>query len=201
MLRAGLVDPGPDDPRERHLLEENCKNHHGKKPVSPLELSGSIDNPHICPGNHTATVLRGDEYELLELLPGPVVAADRTGMIVWANIEACDLLNYEHPDELVGVPLSALIPQRLLDRHLEAFRRYIHTGDTRLVGKRVHLRALTQSGQELPVELSLRVLRRHDGTDLMIGSLLPADPAQDIIDFSIAQLEEGLQTPDHRHRH
>jgi PAS domain S-box-containing protein len=142
-------------------------------------------------------VLTGDEYDLLETIPGPLVAADKTGRIQWANAELCALLNHEHPDDLVDRPITDLMPERFVPKHEKGFHHYLKTGHSRLLGKRIQVRALAPPGQEVTVELCIRMFRRPDGSDLIVGAMQPAGSDEDILDFCVLRLEEDLATHDY----
>ena len=56
--------------------------------------------------------------------------------------------------EVLGQPMAPLlIPERLRQQHESSFRRYLETGQERIVGRRVELDALRADGSEFKVEL------------------------------------------------
>src|SRR2546430_12190770 len=84
-----------------------------------------------------------------------IIAADDSGTIRYANGAAARLFG-RPTEELLGAPLTTLMPEHLRARHLHAFARFFATGESDLVGgATVELTALTASGDEVPVELSL----------------------------------------------
>ena len=56
-----------------------------------------------------------------------ILTIDEEGCVVYASPAVRELLGYE-PDELVGGPLTVIIPEDLRQRHAEGFARYLTTG-------------------------------------------------------------------------
>jgi PAS domain S-box-containing protein len=59
-----------------------------------------------------------------------IVAADRDGIIGFWNPGAVRLFGYSH-DEAMSRSLDLIIPERLLQRHWNGYRRVIETGKSR----------------------------------------------------------------------
>lgn len=101
--------------------------------------------------------------EILDAAGEALVAADETGQILVANLEAERLLGWTR-EELIGEPLVTMIPPEDRDRHLAAFARYILTGERHLASWRgVPLHALTKAGNRLPVFVSYSEVRTPVG--------------------------------------
>lgn len=82
-----------------------------------------------------------------------IMAAD--GRVVEWNPAAEALFGYGR-DEALGRSLADLIvPPRLREAHRRAIERYLSTGTSRLLGRRVQVSALRRDGLEVPVELSI----------------------------------------------
>lgn len=109
---------------------------------------------------------------LLDALPDAVIAADASHRIVYANLATGRLLGWE-PSELIGQPLTFIIPRRLQAEHREGFKRFVATGQSRLAGQAVRVPALRRDGQEVQVELHIARAAQasEDGGDLIIGTL------------------------------
>ncbi|MGQ0712169.1 MAG: GAF domain-containing protein [Gemmatimonadaceae bacterium] len=59
-------------------------------------------------------------------------------------------------DEAVGQEMSSLIvPPALREAHRSGLRRVLETGESRILGRRIELRALRADGTEFPVELTI----------------------------------------------
>lgn len=167
--------------RFRHL----CK--------TELQTSLSDSKCSCIPSKVAPHVLSAEERRLLELLPGPLVTAGAGGTILYANLSACTMLGYDHPQELTGKTLQRLMPERFRDKHQTGFSRYRRTGRSHLLGKRVRVVALTKNGDEVAIELCIRMFRRSDGTDLIIGAFALADSSEDYIDLSVSAMEDHLE--------
>ena len=83
-----------------------------------------------------------------------IVTADSTGQIVYLNKAAAMTFGYA-PNELIGMPLTSLMPKKLQEAHQEGFQRFLKTGETHVMGKTVELVGARKDGSEFPLELSL----------------------------------------------
>ncbi|WP_369136876.1 SpoIIE family protein phosphatase [Modestobacter versicolor] len=108
---------------------------------------------------------------LLEALPDTVVVADRDGHIAYVNPAVTTLLGHR-PADLVGRPLTVLMPERLRRGHGAGFARYRATGRGELVGATTRVPALHTDGHEVPIDLTLARLAA-DGEDVE-GALVVA---------------------------
>ena len=84
----------------------------------------------------------------------PIVSADRHGHITYFNSAARKAFGYS-AGEVVGKPLTILMPERLRDAHRRGLRRFLSSGKSHLIGKTIELPARRKDGREFPVELSL----------------------------------------------
>jgi PAS domain S-box-containing protein len=100
-----------------------------------------------------------------------IIGADSSGTIRYANGAAARLFG-RPVDELVGAPLASLMPEHLRKRHLHGFAAFMTTGESHLVGRgTIELVALTATGDEVPVELSLGAWAAEDGERRVAGVL------------------------------
>jgi PAS domain S-box-containing protein len=83
-----------------------------------------------------------------------IIAADANGRIQFWNPGAARIFGYS-ADEVLGKPLTMLMPQRYHDAHQTGIRRYVETLQARVVGKTVELAGRRKDGSEFPLELSL----------------------------------------------
>ncbi|HUG38137.1 MAG TPA: PAS domain S-box protein [Candidatus Limnocylindrales bacterium] len=84
----------------------------------------------------------------------PIVTADSAGVITYVNPAMERAFGYAAP-ELLGRPLTLLMPERFREAHGRGLARYLETGEPRVIGSTVELAALRRDGTEFPVELSL----------------------------------------------
>ena len=83
-----------------------------------------------------------------------IVSADRHGIIRYFNPGAEKTFGHLEED-IVGQPLTALMPGRYRTQHTEGFERYLETRDPKVVGRTMELIGLHKDGHEFPVELAL----------------------------------------------
>jgi adenylate cyclase len=91
-----------------------------------------------------------------------IVCADAEGLVVLWNPAAQRLLGYS-AEEMTGEPLTAIIPERFRQLHLDGVRRAAAGGEPRVIGRTVELAALRADGTEFPVELSLSTWETPQG--------------------------------------
>lgn len=104
-----------------------------------------------------AAELRASEAayrSLVESAPDPIVTSDADGVVTLCNDAAVRVLGYRR-EELVGAPISLLIPERFRCAHELGMKRLRAGGEARVIGRTVEVMALRADGSELPVELSL----------------------------------------------
>jgi diguanylate cyclase (GGDEF)-like protein/PAS domain S-box-containing protein len=83
-----------------------------------------------------------------------IVSADARGLIVSWNRGGQAMFGYEE-SEVVGKPLTILMPERYRDAHERGMGRFLLTGEPRVIGSTVEVHAQHKDGAEFPVELSL----------------------------------------------
>ncbi|MGD9835847.1 MAG: diguanylate cyclase [Piscinibacter sp.] len=92
--------------------------------------------------------------DLLDILPDAVVAVDACGRVVYTNPAVRNLLGYLR-EELIGQPLSLLVPPAARERHEMLVGEYLQSGAPTMMGSRPVLRAMHRSGRLVPVSISL----------------------------------------------
>jgi PAS domain S-box-containing protein len=84
-----------------------------------------------------------------------IVTIDHDGCITEFNPAAERAFGYRR-DEVLGQQLAdVIVPPALRQQHREGFARYIATGESRLLGKRIEMTALRADGSEFPIELAI----------------------------------------------
>src|SRR6266571_168824 len=119
-----------------------------------------------------------------------IVSADSNGMILSWNHGAQSLFGYAR-DEMVGQPLTMLMPARYRGPCLDGLKRVVATGQQRLLGKTLEVHGLTRDGDEFPVELSLSSWQTGDST--FFGAII-----RDITERK--QAEEALRQSEAHYR-
>ena len=90
-----------------------------------------------------------------------IVAMDHRGRITEFNPAAERMFGYGR-EEAIGRDLAELlIPPSLRERHRRGLGRYLRTGESGLLGRRVELSALRKDGSEFPIELAVTRVALH----------------------------------------
>jgi len=92
--------------------------------------------------------------DLLDILPDAVVMVDASSQICYVNPAVGAMLGYR-PDELLGQPLSLLVPPALRQRHDGLVERFRSEGSPTLMGSRPVVHAVHSSGRIMPVRISI----------------------------------------------
>ena len=109
-----------------------------------------------------------ENYRLVvETAPDAVISIDESGAILFANSATARIFGYD-PTELIGKPLTILMPEFLRKLHEKGFSRYLATGQRHINWQGTELTALRKNGQEFPVEISFGELSR-DGHKVFTG--------------------------------
>jgi PAS domain S-box-containing protein len=90
---------------------------------------------------------------IVEAASDAVISMDETGGILLANPATARIFGYD-PAELIGKPLTVLMPEFMRKLHEVGFRRYLATGERHLNWQGTEVTALRKNGQEFPVEVS-----------------------------------------------
>jgi diguanylate cyclase len=113
----------------------------------------------------TAQSLRRSEVgyrALVESAVDAIVSADATGRIVSWNTAAERLLGYG-ADEVLGRPLTILIPEELREAHERGLDRFLSSGEARILGRTVELEAVRADGTTFPIEMALSTWTSDEG--------------------------------------
>ena len=97
--------------------------------------------------------LRQAHRVVVQTATDAIVTADESGAIQFANPATMKVFGYA-PEELVGKPLTVLMPECQRKAHENGFGRYLATRQRNLNWEGTQLTALRKNGQEFPVEVS-----------------------------------------------
>jgi two-component system, NtrC family, sensor kinase len=112
-------------------------------------------------------VLAESERRYRELTEGTldgIVLVDDQGVVMLFNPAAEHIFGYTAA-EVIGRPVTLLVPEGLRHQHEEGFRRYLATRQPRMIGRTVEIEGRRKDGTLFPVEISLNTLehRAADG--------------------------------------
>src|SRR5580658_3565355 len=100
--------------------------------------------------------LKGSEEKhrvIVEAASDAVISIDENGGILLANPATARIFGYD-PVELIGKPLTVLMPEFMRKLHEFGFKRYLATGQRHLNWQGAEVTAMRKNGQEFPVEVS-----------------------------------------------
>lgn len=89
--------------------------------------------------------------ELEHVSDVPVVVADHQGLITRINRRFQSVFGWSE-GEIIGKPLTILIPKRLRDAHHLGFSRFLTTSQATLLDRPLRLRAVAKDGVEFDAE-------------------------------------------------
>ncbi|UCF64474.1 MAG: PAS domain S-box protein [bacterium] len=123
-----------------------------------------------------------------------IITADQKGVILFWNSMAETIFGYT-PEEIVGQPLTVLMPERHRTGHRQGMNRLIKTGETRISGKVVEIEAIRKSGEEFPIELTVSHWKTAEGTFVtgIIRDITKRKRQQEELTRATARLEEAYQ--------
>jgi len=81
-----------------------------------------------------------------------IITIDATGKIVMVNREVEKIWGYSR-EQLVGSGIEMLMPEAARARHAAGLQRYLQTGESAILGKRIELEGLAADGGSFPLEL------------------------------------------------
>ena len=114
-----------------------------------------MDNDTVNRGEDAVLRRSDDGYRaLVESAADAIVSADAQGRIVSWNAAAERLFGYT-AGNVIGRPLTILIPEGQREAHERGLDRFLASGAARLIGRHVDLEAVRADGSVFPVELSL----------------------------------------------
>ncbi|WP_062377763.1 PAS domain S-box protein [Demequina pelophila] len=123
-----------------------------------------------------------------------IISADHSGEIISWNKAATRILGYAE-EQVLGQRLEMIIPPRYHDAHRAGMARFTATGEAHVIGTTVELAAIHQSGEELPIELSLSTWTVQDARYYtgIIRDIRERKRAEDALRASEAALRERTE--------
>ena len=98
---------------------------------------------------------------VVETASDAVISMNEDGLILLANPATTRIFGYS-PQDLIGQPLTTLMPEFMRKLHESGFRRYLSTGQRHMNWQGTELVGRRKNGQEFPVEVSFGELVRGE---------------------------------------
>jgi len=123
-----------------------------------------------------------DVTALLDAVPDALLGVDRAGVIRLVNHQTELLFGYDR-DDLVGLPIEALVPESVRAVHKVHRERYVAAPFTRTMGTDLELRGRRRDDTQFPVDIALSHTDSDDGP-LVIAAV------RDLTDQVVERLAE-----------
>lgn len=151
-------------------LAEQIGNVHMQATERQLQMdigpSSSVGSPVRSLSNRTiarleaiANILTNSEgwMELLDAMPDAIIIADSAGLVIMVNRQTELLFGY-HRDDMIGLPVENLMPERFRKAHDTHRIVYSNDPQSRPMGQNLDLFCLRKDLVEVAVEISLSPL-------------------------------------------
>jgi PAS domain S-box-containing protein len=115
--------------------------------------------------SRTMGELRSSEERLrtvVETATDAIITIDKIGNIVSCNHSAENIFGCIS-DELVGKPLTLLMPERFREFHQRGINHLLSGGGPTIIGRTIEMVALKKNGNEFPIELSIAKWKTVEG--------------------------------------
>jgi PAS domain S-box-containing protein len=93
-------------------------------------------------------------------------------------------------EEVIGWPVTLLMPERYRDLCAAGLQRYLETGEARVVGSTTELVGLRNDGGEFPIELSLGEM--HEGEERLFTGIIRDISERKQIEAALRRSEANL---------
>lgn len=122
------------------------------QPLKPSEADGRLLG--ILLDVTEKTLREAENLAILETAVDAIIMIDESGIIETFNRAATELFGYR-PEEMIGKPVTLLMPEPHRSRHDQYMRRYMETGEKHIIGIGRELHALHRSGRLIPIYLAV----------------------------------------------
>jgi PAS domain S-box-containing protein len=159
----------------RAMRNFECRYLHRDGRLVTLTWSGIWSEPvqkHFFSGRDTTEQKRAedelrDSYRMARGIVDTALDAfiqmDDAGLVIEWNQQAERILGWSRDDAIGKRMADLIIPDRYRTRHNGGLARFLHTGKTTILGRRIEIEATRRDGKEIKIELSVTALHRREG--------------------------------------
>ncbi len=152
-----LLTAKADDMSKLRLLEEGAQDYI-VKPFLPQEVLARVHNLVMI---KKAQDISNIEI-LLENALDAVIGMDSDGCITQWNRQAKETFGWSK-EEIVGKKLAdTIIPKQYREAHEKGLKRFLASGEGRILNRRIELTGLKKDGSVIPIELSVTPIKSKD---------------------------------------
>lgn len=119
-----------------------------------------------------------------------IINADSNSRIIFWNKAAEAEFGYLS-EEVIGQPLTHIMPDQFRDLHIAGLKRVAETGKTKIIGTIVEVIGLRKNGIEFPIELSLSSF--SEGDEIFFNSIIRNITARKEIEQALKDSKNELQ--------
>jgi PAS domain S-box-containing protein len=99
-------------------------------------------------------ILRKGFLTVAQTATDAIIIADHEGKIIFFNKKSQEIFQYTEED-VIGRDLTIIMPERYRDAHKNGMKRFLATGQAKLIGHVIEIQGRKKNGAEFPLELSL----------------------------------------------
>ncbi len=155
-------------------------------------LASTMESMRIARKNAEEALATSEarQRSVLETASDAIVTMSADGRILSFNRSAEHIFGYTAA-ELIGKPVTVLMPERFREQHVAGLRQYLTTGEARVIGRTVELAGLRRDGDEFSLELSLAVVRQGSTTFFtsILRDVTERKRAKDALERLVRELE------------
>jgi len=127
---------------------------------------------------------------ILQVANDAIIIADSGGTIISWNQGAETIFGYGE-EEMLGKPLTVLMPERYRSDHQKGVARLRATGQSRIMGQTVELHGLKKDGREFPLAITFTM--RQSGAEIFYSGIIRDITEQKRAAEQIRQYSENLE--------
>lgn len=128
---------------------------------------------------------------LVQTAGDAIIMSDKTGNILSWNSGAQKIFGYTEVD-VIGKPLTMLMPERYMNDHLNGLERVVKTGQSQYLGKVFEFHGIRKDGTEFPLELSVNAWLTPKG--LFFLGIIRDTTERRRIEETLKESQERLRT-------
>jgi PAS domain S-box-containing protein len=159
----------------RAMRNFTCRYMHKSGRVVALTWSGVWSEPvqkHFFSGRDMTEQKRAEEglqdsermaRGIIDTALDAFVQMDESGTIIDWNPQAETIFGWRRAQALGRTLAELILPERHRPAHTAGLARFLESGESAILGRRLEIEALRQDGKEIKIELSVTALRRRGG--------------------------------------
>jgi PAS domain S-box-containing protein len=161
--------------------------------ISELEQAAEDNRKFQDELSHTKAMFEG----LFELAPDGIIVVSRNGSIVRANKQAERLFGYSR-DELFNLHHEILLPEKVMEKHMEHRSVYMSEPHIRPMGTGLQLYGRRKDGSEFSIDIALGPLKAEEDMVVIavIRDVSQRKRADDMISKRTSELMDALKEID-----